>query len=189
MNPHRLIVLAVLFTPACIIPDPGDEVEGRFQVMGGARRLEDTRDLDAFEHSPTIGLSLGFGAAGQGPGIEMGVLYSTEDDDLLGSDSKSEIFEFFTGYRYDFDCGDLRPYAGLGLSYLGWALEADEPLDVDDRDDAFGGYATAGFDYFLNDTVTVGLRGRYFIGKEIGIDEFEVDPDFGELLLTLGFRY
>ena len=129
MNPYRrLALLAVLLTPACIIPDPGHEVEGRFQLMGGARRLEDTRDLDAFEHSPTVGLSLGFGAADQGPGIEMGVIYSTEDDDLLDSDAESEIFEFFAGYRYDFDCGDLRPYAGLGLSYLGWSLEADEPL-------------------------------------------------------------
>ena len=37
--------------------------------------------------------------------------------------------------------------------------------------------------------MTLGMRLRYFIGKEIGIDDFDVDPDFGEFLLTLGFRY
>lgn len=78
---------------------------------------------------------------------------------------------------------------GLGPSYLGWALEADEPLGSDDQDDAVGGYGTAGFDYFITDTARLGVRALYFIGKDIGIDEFEVDPDLGELMVTLGFRY
>lgn len=88
MKPHRIAADLALLAPAGIVPDVGNEVEGRFQVMAGARRLEDTRDLDAFEGAPTTGLSLGFGARGQGSGIEMGVMYSN-DDDLLGSDANS----------------------------------------------------------------------------------------------------
>ena len=66
---HRLAPLLALLAGSCIVPARGREVEGRFQLTAGQRRLEETDDFDAFEHTPTYGVELGFGATeftGQG---------------------------------------------------------------------------------------------------------------------------
>lgn len=181
--------LVPLLATACIIPDPGYDVEGRFHVMGGGRRLEETNEFDAFERTPTFGFSIGFGAQETGPGIELGALYSEDEESFLGSDVDAKVFEVFSGYRYDLAYGPWRPYAGFGIAYVGWSIDSRGPLDIDDEDDTIGGYATVGVDVLVTDIVSLGLRGRYFVGKELNLDRFDVDPDFGEVLFTLGFRY
>lgn len=183
------VPLLALLAGGCIVPDPGDSVEGRLHLLGGFRALEDTDELDAFERVPTGGFALGFGSQGQGPGLELGVIYSEDDDELLGVDAHAKVFEVFSGYRYDFALDYWRPSFGFGLAYVGWQMDAEEPFDFDDEDDTVGAYARLGLEYLVTDTFSIGLLGRYFVGKELDLDVYEVDPDYGELFLTLGFRY
>ncbi len=83
-------------------------------------------------------------------------------NDVCASGSTPMMFSAFTMLRYFFLTDDFRPYAEFGLGY--WQSVMFVKTNITEFGPALGG----GFEYFVSDEISIGLRVRYGLQLFVG---------------------
>jgi opacity protein-like surface antigen len=126
-------------------------------------------------------------------GWELGLSYSSEDESAGGISVEVTGLELYGGVRKTWETGSgrLRPYLGGGLSALNGEIEASISGDGSDSDDdtSLGAYLHGGVRFQATDAVSLGADLRYRLGTDFDIDGLDIDSDFFQMAVTLGFSF
>jgi opacity protein-like surface antigen len=184
------IALALVSLTACAAQSTSEPQaaakENRIAVYLGQRTL-DRGDWDPVEEQPTAGIEYVRETAGMPVGLEVGLMGSSDDDEIAGTDVTGSTVEFYAGIRKTFGYGLVRPYLGIGLAHIDAKVDVDGVGDEDDS--SFAGYAHGGIDFDVTQSFFVGLdvRALFFSAIEIGSENG--DADYVQLALRLGFAF
>lgn len=150
----------------------------------GARQLDDG-DWGSLDQ-PLVGeIGLEWRKPDQWLGYEVGVSIGFDQDDVRGVDVDARSLEFYTGLRATARVGHLRPYVGAGAS----VLRMDWFGDPSDDDTAIGGYARGGIAWAFDCGMDVGVDYRHVFVGDFELFGSDVDADFDQLALTVGFSF
>ncbi len=127
-------------------------------------------------------------------GWELGASFAEEDDDVfvpgIGTvDVEAETMEVYGGARKNFETGSIvRPYLGAGLTLL--RLDASVSLaggTVDDDDISPGLYLHGGVLFDVTPGLHLGVDLRAVLLTELEIGQEELDADYQQAAVVLGF--
>ncbi|HEX4895996.1 MAG TPA: outer membrane beta-barrel protein [Solimonas sp.] len=174
MRTPALIALALLAASGAAAAD------GSLRGLVGTRQLSgNTWEAFDADRQTAFGLQ-GDLAIGQGPLHLSATLFASgrsEDDDRIINgvpvdESSVSVVDLAVGLKLMPRAGQLRPYAGLGLSSTGVAAEYEDEFgdDEDDSDQTFGYYLNAGLDIAITRRFHAGLDLRWLRG----FDEVEL---------------
>ena len=160
----------------------------------GGRSFQE--DLEPAEDHSLVGIEYATQTPGAAMGWEFGIQYSENvlsgfDFDLFGSTTlDASSLELYGGVRKTFrEQAAFRPYVGGGLSVIKVDLDLDSPSPQSDSATVLGLYVHAGAAYAFNQTFALGLDYRILIADDAKLFGFENDVDYGQLALTLSFRF
>lgn len=122
-------------------------------------------------------------------GWEVGAIrYMDDERDSLGR-IESELTEVYLGARRTFGRADSvwRPHLGGGLSYM--MAEVENLAGVSDDDESLALYAHAGLSAFVTRHLALGLDVRGLLLSKIRIFGENLDADYMQIALTLGWSF
>jgi hypothetical protein len=185
------IALAALSLTACAAqsssaPVAAKEKENRIALYLGQRSL-DKGDWEPVEDQPTIGLEFVHETADFPVGFEVGLMGSSDDDNVGGVDLTGSTGELYGGVRKTFGSDVVRPYVGAGLSYIDAKIEASGFGDEDDS--SIAGYIHGGVDFDITESFFLGVDLRFLFGSDLNIAGFDTDADYTQLALRLGWAF
>lgn len=170
------------------VPSYGD-VSRHLALYYGERELDED-DFEPVDELDTYGLAFSWVPESGGLGGEVGVFLSSADESVGGVDLDVETIELFGGVRHTFGGEALRPYLAGGISFLQADVEGSVgPFEVEEDDDTFGLYVSAGLLAFVTPEVTLGAEYRLLLGTDVEFFEEEGDADYGQLAVTLGVGF
>jgi len=192
---RRLRSLAVLVVIAT--------VAGPVLAAGNANFLIGGRALDEDQWEPVdqhgvFGVTVDFGGADWPVHIEAGFYASADEetvfDDtlLLEADLTAAVAEFCFGVNKTFEPGEkIRPFIGGGLASVAADAELDSEIlgSVDDDDSSLAAYVHGGVFWRLGKRFNIGLDGRIVTGTDLTLFEEDIDADYVQLGLVLGFGW
>lgn len=160
-------------------------------VYLGQRSYDDF--IDPFDDQPAFGVEYSTQSTGSAVGWEIGFQVAQEDDDVfVGTNLEFTSTEFYGGIRKTFNQeSNFRPYVGGGLSILNAEAEvSDVFLGSDSVDDTvLGIYLHAGIAYSITQTFAIGLDYRIFRADDADWDGVDIEVDYDQFALTLGFSF
>lgn len=178
--------LSLASTPTCALPGPRPDAAGSRHVHYylGARAL-DGDEWDDLDEPFALELSLEWRAPDAWLGVEVGGSYGYDDGTVRGVDVNLRSLELYGGLRATAQLGHLRPYVGGGVS----AVRMDWYGEPTDGDNGIGGYARAGVTWAFDCGMDVGVDYRHVFMEHVDLFGSEVDADFDQLSLTVGFSF
>lgn len=210
MRQPSTLFLLLAWLSACAATSPQNQSLAQYDrpavrnatLLIGQRSLDKNQDWKPAEDQVLVGLQLDWYDPDwwyhedRSIGYELGLFYSTDDDDVsipgVGSvDVQATTAELSFGGRLTLHSERLRlhPYIGGGGSVI-WA-EADPATGTsgDAEDDwSFGAYGHAGVYWDAWEGLVLGVDYRLlaFAKVDVGVD---TDVDYEQLALTLGFSF
>ncbi len=185
-----LLATALSLAPASLLASAGPRVdpEGSRHVHYylGVRSLDED-DWEGLDEPIALEMSLEWRKPDAWLGFEVGASYAFDDGTVRGDEVDLRSLELYGGLRLTaqlFD-GHLRPYVGGGVS----AVRMDRYGNPNDGDSGIGGYARAGVAWAFDCGMEVGVDYRAAFIDHIDIFQSEVDADFDQLSLTVGFSF
>lgn len=169
-----------------------DEI--RVLSLRAGMRQFDEDDWSPVEDQVAFGLDFALQPASAPVGFELGLSYSSEDDDVfvptIGTvDVDTEFVELYAGVHKSFAAASVRPAVGAGLTMISGEVEVSGPGGSgSDDDEAFGFYLHGGIGVPIGDTFEVGVDLRAVLGAELEIAGVDVDADYTQASLFLGWR-
>lgn len=188
------LALAVLTLTACAAQSSSEPQaaarssakENRIALYLGQRNLDED-DWSPVDEQGTAGLEYVRETPGSPVGFEVGLMGSTDDGEVAGVDVTGSTGELYAGIRKTFGEDVVRPYVGLGLSYISAKVEAD---GFDDEDDSsLAGYVHGGIDFDVTDSFFLGIDLRFLFASDIELAGVDGDADYAQLALRLGFAF
>jgi len=170
-------------------PVPKSDVatrDNRLFLYLGQRNLDDD-DWSPVDEQPMFGLEYSRETYGSAVGFEVGVMGSSDDDDVGGVDFEVKTGEVYAGVKKTFGEDVLRPYAGAGISFIN--LEADASGVADDDDSAPAFYAHGGLAIAPSEAFFIGLDLRFLVGSDLTIAGFDTDADYVQLAVFIGVGF
>lgn len=154
----------------------------------GRRKLDDnTFDNLDIDEPWMFGLQVDMSDHDTGHGLEAGFEYSNEDNSVGGQDVEATLFDVYGGYRHTFQLQEMKahPYVGGGLAIV----HGDVDIGPSDDDDTLGAYVRAGINWDVGDDgLRLGVDYRH-LWADLDLFGGDVDADFDQLALTLGFPF
>ena len=179
------------------------DVDGEVDVPGfGTFGLDGDAELDdAYVVGGAVGYGLALGPRGGRARLEANVSWRENDIDEVefdgiggaGDGEVGALVGLVNAY-YDLDFGlPLRPYLGGGIGGARVSIDADGPLEIDDKGWAFAWNLAAGLGYQLADglELTGGYRYLRIEGTDFDVDgggELDVG-NYASHEVLLGLRY
>ncbi len=183
-KPKALLVMLVAvcaFSPALA----GENVN----FVLGLRSLDN--DFEPVEDQTAIGGTFDWSVSDWPINLEAGLHYSTEDDEISGTDIDVEvsILELNFGVNKTWDVGggkNIHPFVGGGLTLFTATVE----VEGDDEDDtSLGLYGHGGIFWRLGESFNIGVEGRIVRGAEVDFGDESSDGEYFQTSLILGWGW
>jgi hypothetical protein len=187
-----LLALFALASPPARAQEP---MSGNVQFLVGQRWLDD--DWEPLDEPAIFGVEVDFAPASSPVRVALA--------GMLGGDNANVAGDFY-GDTGDVDIGFLelsagflwhpvrqgfaRPYIGAGVLMMGAAIGSDwDWWDASDSDHSFGFYGNLGVYFKVGESFNIGMDGRIVRGTEFSFAGTEVDADYEQAALLLGFSW
>ena len=155
--------------------------DNRIGIYLGQRNLDED-DWEPVEEQPTFGVDYARETYNSAVGFEVGIMGSSEDD----GGAEARTAELYGGVKKTFGEGVVRPFLGAGLSLLRAEVEAG---GFDDEDSSAGLYGHGGIGFFVSEAFFLGLDLRFLFGGDMDFGGSDVDVNYGQLALLLGYGF
>ena len=192
---HGLTVLALALAVLAAHPASADGMEGNTQFFIGQTYLHDVwKPLD---EPASFGLEVDFAPAKSPVHVALGFNVAGDSQRVsttyFGETGKvgAGFVEFSAGFLWHpVKKAVVRPYLGGGIlrTFAGIGSGSDF-WSGGDSDQSFGFYGNAGVFFKVGDTFNIGLDGRIVRGTSLTIAGQDVDIDYGQASLLLGFSW
>ncbi len=168
-----------------------DDADGdvrHLTILAGVRELDDdTAEALDVDEQFLLGVEMEEHDRTSGNGYEVGISYSSEDENNGPFEAEATMLDLYGGFRKTFqpEDADVRPYVAVGGALI--SGEVDTGPSSDDGE-TLGLYVRAGVAFPLNDRAQLGLDLRHILAD---IDLFGDDMDFdsSQVALTFGFPF
>jgi hypothetical protein len=172
-----------------------DGMEGNTQFLIGQTYLHDVwKPLD---EPSAFGLDVDFAPVNSPVHVALGMSYSG-DSATVATPLFGRTGHVAAGFL-DFSAGFLwhpvkhhvvRPYLGGGVLRMFAAVDAGaNPWNGGDSDQSFGFYGNAGVFFKVGDVFNIGFDGRLVRGTKISLAGTDVDANYGQGSLLIGFSW
>jgi hypothetical protein len=165
--------------------DPTIHRDNHIALYLGQRNLDED-DWEPVEEQPMFGIEYAREPYNSAVGFEIGIMGSSDDDEVGGIDFEGRTGELYGGIKKTFGEDVVRPHLGMGLSVIN---AEGEVAGFDDDDSAIGVYAHGGIAFFPSESFFVGLDLRILYGGDLELGGSDVEPNYGQLALILGFGF
>jgi opacity protein-like surface antigen len=188
----KAIAAALLVTLAsCSAVAPAQQNVGvgrdnRVSIYLGQRSLDED-DWEPIDDQAMLGFEYVREQSGAPIGFEIGLMFSGDEDDILGTDIEGATAEIYGGVRKTFGSDVVRPYIGGGLSLVSARVDIEGLGDDDDT--TFGGYLHGGVGFQVSDLIVLGLDLRFLFGSDFDIGGLDVGSEYMQAALFLGFAF
>ena len=166
-------------------------------VLVGLREFDED-DWEPVEQQTGFGLEVDSRTPDAPVGWEVGVSYSSDDDDdfdpFLGDFSaEAEFIELYGGVRKTWDTSDGRvhPYVAGGLTYI----DADVDVEVvgmgeaSEDDSSIGAYVHGGVTFDVTRSLLIGADLRAILGTDLDFAGVDGDADYIQAAVLVGFSF
>lgn len=186
---RKIFGIALFFVVSCSSP--------QVMLQGGMRDFQSHDNWEETDRQPTVGLSTNFaGKTGVGP--ELGVLLSqdlTRDDTYYNrstDDTASKVKEGYVGLRANYLLREKMQFFIHG-GFSAFSAETNVDLsyarEYEDRDFIYVNYIGVGVNYYLFDSMLVGVGYRRIIfGEDIEIFNLRPETNDEAFLATIGWQ-
>jgi len=173
--------------PSAPVPQ-GETVSksNRISLYVGRRDLDED-DYDPVDQQYGGGIEFSHERSGSAIGWEIGVMGSGDKSDSGGTQVDGATGEVYAGLKKSFGDGNVRPYVGAGVSYIGAAIDLTGPGD--EHDESIAGYAHGGLTIDLTQALYIGADFRALFGSDIELGGADADADYLQLAFVLGFAF
>lgn len=184
------LVLASLASCAAVsqtVPprDPTIHRDNRVSIYLGQRNLDED-DWEPVDEQATLGFEYAYEPYGSTVGFEVGIMGSSDDDEIGATDVEGRTGEIYAGVKKTFGEDVVRPYVGGGLAFMSAEGEIG-PLDDDDSSAAF--YFHLGLAFAISESFFLGLDVRGLAGSDLELGGIDVEGDYGQLAIVMGFGF
>ena len=195
------VITAFVLAAALLAASTASAVDmaGNVQFVIGQRYMSD--DLWKPLDEPTVfGVEIDFAPASSPVHVALGLQFAgdsgnaTVEDPFLGATGSvdSTLFEFSTGFLWHpVKKAIVRPYLGAGALMMVAANDTTWGVFDDDgeSDQSFGFYGNAGLFFKVGDHFNIGIDGRIVRGTNITLAGRELDADYEQVAILLGFSW
>lgn len=168
------------------IQDTSGFRDNRISIYLGQRQLDED-EWSPVDEQPMFGLEYSRETLDSAVGFEVGIMGSSDDDDVGGVDFEVNTGEIYGGVRKTFGEDVLRPYVGAGISFIN--LEADVSGFGEDDDGSPAFYAHGGLAIAASEAFMIGLDLRFLIGSDLEVAGIDTDADYVQLALMIGIGF
>jgi hypothetical protein len=166
-------------------------------LLGGTRSMDG--DWAPVDDQDTFGIELDETDPATGDGWEVGLLYASDDgsvfDPFFGFGNVSldvDTIEVYSGWRRTFRAmqDGYHPYVAAGLAVLWTEVEASAAgVRVDDDDVVPALYIRLGVLFDLGPGTRLGVDYRHVFADDLDFAGVDIDTDYDQVLLTLGWAF
>jgi hypothetical protein len=180
--------VALALAGCSALPAPAQDLspslDQRISIHLGQRSFTED-DYEPVEEQLVIGLEYASQPRDGIIGFEVGMMGSSDEDEIGASDVEAETGELYGGVRKSFGRGAVRPVIGFGVALIHASVDIAGFADEDDA--SVAGYFHSGVAGRLGSTFSLGIDLRALFGSELDLGGFDVDADYVQLALVLGF--
>jgi len=178
-------------------PVPSGDAEHHFTLMVGERELDED-DWGSFDSPTVYGVEVDQTSPSSGNGVEAGFFYTNDEDDDVVAGIAGEVevstYEFYCGVRHLFFPGQgglgLHPFVSAGIEALHGRIKVKAPgVSEADGELVAGAYARAGLLWDITDRLRLGADYRYLYAQDFDIFDTHLDPNYGQVVFSLGFAF
>ena len=166
--------------------------EGSANFLVGLRQLDEEL-WDPLDQQGAFGVTVDFGGAEWPIHLETG-FYGSGEQDLfidnftLQGDVSANVAELFLGVNKTWEPGgSIRPFVGGGLTTA--SVNVEILGNVEDDDSSLGAYVHGGVYWRLGKRFNLGLDARILTGTDLTVFDADVDVDYVQGGLILGFGW
>lgn len=170
------------------------EMSGNVQFLIGQRWLSDA--WRAVDEPSVFGVEVDFAPQTSPVRVALGLQISGDSSTLPGpitgsGDVDVGFFELSAGFLWHpVKKAIVRPYIGGGIVTIGAATGTDLVFfGADESDQSFGFYGNAGVFFKVGDHFNIGLDGRIVRETEFELGPTEIDGDYEQAALLIGFSW
>ncbi|MEM6673855.1 MAG: outer membrane beta-barrel protein [Planctomycetota bacterium] len=168
-------------------------VSGRATFHFGGRRLDDS--FKPTEEPGVFGVSINSVGSNR-LGVEGGFQFAYDEErdvqiaGLGRSDLELSQAEIFLGLRAELTDGPVRPYLGVGGTWINTETRVRNGGDTGRQDsNDFGMYAQGGLEFDLTDTFFLGVNYRQTFDLSYDVDGTRFDGDYRQVTVSLGLSF
>jgi hypothetical protein len=190
-------IVAGLLVSAFVVPSlaQAEDMSGNVQFLVGQRWLGD--DWKPVNQPAIFGVEVDFAPASSPIRVALANMISGDSAHIPGSvlgrtgDLNVAFFELSAGFLWvPLRKGVARPYIGAGVVLMGAGVGTDWNFwDSGDHDHSFGFYENVGVYFKVGDTFNIGMDGRFVQGTKFQFAGQDVDGDYEQASLLLGFSW
>jgi len=161
----------------------------RASLQFGGRELD-----EAFEPTAEPGVfGMAMNSVGANRlGVEGGFLFAyDEEQGVLGfGDLELSQTEFYLGLRAELTRGPVRPYVGIGGTWISTETRVRSGGFTATEDDSdFGMYAQGGVEFDLTESFFISIAYRQTVDLTYTVDGTDFDADYGQVTIGLGISF
>lgn len=165
---------------------PGAAIhQRRVAAYIGQRSLDE--EFQPVEDQLVLGAEFSSETQGSSVGWEIAMFSSADSGSFLGTDVEASTWEFSGGIHKSLGDGNVRPYLGMGVSFV--MLTAEASGFSEDDDTSVGLYAHGGLAFPLNEQFELGIDLRSLFGTEMQIAGIDTDADYWQLSMLLRWTF
>ena len=181
-----------LFVAGLMLCASGAQAAGNINGTIGLRQLDE--DIWApVDRQATVGVVADFGLGRSLPlYVSVGADVSADVDSDDSGDTSAAVVELMAGIKVMPRSGVFRPYAQVGVTSVGAALEFDgddDYYDEDDNDQSFGYYAGFGALFRIGRHFNLGADLRWVAGTDIEMFGYSGDADSFTGSIVIGYGW
>jgi len=194
---RRLLTLATLGIALLAAASArAEDMSGNVQFFVGQRWLGD--EWQPIDEPAIFGVEVDFAPQSSPIRVALASFMAADSQDIgsgtfLGDTGDVDIgfFELSAGFLWlPVKQGVARPYLGAGALMMGAVIGSNwDWFEDNDFDHSFGFYGTAGVYFKVGDTFNIGMDGRIVRGTEFSFAGTEIDGDYEQVSLLLGFSW
>jgi opacity protein-like surface antigen len=178
-------------------PVTASDVMHHFTLMVGERELDED-DWGSFDSPTVYGVEVDQTSPSSGNGVEAGFFYTNDENDDFGGGLADKVefttYEFYGGVRHLFFPGPgglgLHPFVSAGVEVLHGRIKLKAPgVSEADGELVGGAYARAGLLWDITDRLRLGADYRYLYAQNFDIFDTHLDPNYGQVVFSLGFAF
>ena len=192
---HRIIWFALALAFVVVSSAKAEDMSGNVQFFVGQRWLGD--DWKPANQPAIFGVEVDFAPASSPIRVALANMIAGDSVNtpgpILGQTGNIDVafFELSAGFLWvPVKKGVARPYLGGGVVLMGAGLGSDWNFwDSGDHDHSFGFYENVGVYFKVGDTFNIGMDGRFVQGTKFTFANQDVDGDYEQVSLLLGFSW